>query len=74
MFFRDHGVAYALSLAGALGTAGYAATKARRVGPEQTLWWWALAGLTLAQAIGIAAVRQRAQRAGAGIDERRTVR
>lgn len=65
-FFRGHRSAYALALAGALATAGYAAARGLRARPERALRWWALAGLTLAQAVGIAAARRRARLPGRG--------
>jgi hypothetical protein len=64
-FFCDHPGLYALSLAGALGTAGYAAVEARNAESGRTRWW-ALAGLTATQAVGMAASRRRARAAGDG--------
>jgi hypothetical protein len=64
-FFCDHPGRYALSLAGALGTAGYAAVQARKAESGRTRWW-ALAGLTATQAVGMAASRRRARAAGDG--------
>jgi len=52
-FFRVHRGLYALCLAGALGTAGYAAAEARKAEPGRALAWWALAGLTTVQAAGM---------------------
>jgi len=60
IFFRDHRGLYALCLTGALGTAGYAAAQARKAGPGRALGWWALAGLTAAQAAGMVSARRRA--------------
>lgn len=57
-FFRDHPGLYALSLAGALGTAGYAAMQARKAEPGRACWW-ALAGLTATQAVAMAASKRR---------------
>jgi hypothetical protein len=65
-FFRDHLGLYALSLAGALGTAGYAAVEARKAEPGRAPPWWALAALTATQAVGMAASRRRARAAGDG--------
>jgi hypothetical protein len=64
-FFRDHPGLYALSLAGALGAAGYATVKARKAERGRARWW-ALAALTAAQAVGMAASRRRARTAGNG--------
>lgn len=64
-FFRDHPGLYALSLAGALGTASYATAEARKAEPGRARWW-ALAGLTATQAVGMAASRRRARTAGDG--------
>jgi hypothetical protein len=63
-FFRDHPGLYALSLAGALGTASYAAVAARKAEPDRAPGWWALVGLTATQAVGLAAARRRARTAG----------
>jgi hypothetical protein len=64
-FFCDHPGLYALSLAGAFGTAGYAAVEARKAESGRARWW-ALAGLIAAQAVGMAASRRRARAAGDG--------
>lgn len=60
-FFRDHPGAFVASLAGALGTAAYAAVGARRADEGRAVRWWALAALTTAQAVGIASARRRAR-------------
>jgi hypothetical protein len=64
-FFCHHPGLYTLSLAGALGTAGYAAVEARKAESGRTRWW-ALAGLTAAQAASMAVSRRRARAAGDG--------
>jgi hypothetical protein len=63
-FFCEHPGLYALGLAGALGTAGYAAVNARKAEAGPAPGWWALAGLTATQAVGMAASRRRARTAG----------
>lgn len=50
---------YALSLAGALGTAAYAVIEARRATPARALRWWALAAVTAGQAAGMVLARRR---------------
>jgi hypothetical protein len=64
-FFGDHPGLYALSLAGALGTAGYAAMEVRKAECGRTRWW-ALAGLIAMQAVGMAASPRCARTAGDG--------
>jgi hypothetical protein len=64
-FLRDHPGLYALSLAGALGATGCAAVEARKAEPGRARWW-ALAGLTATQAVGMATPRRRARAAGDG--------
>jgi hypothetical protein len=60
-FFRNHRGLYGLSLASALGAAGYAVVEARRAEPGRAVAWWALAGLTGAQAVGMSVSRRRAR-------------
>jgi hypothetical protein len=64
-FFRDHPGLYALSLAGVLGAASYAAVEARKAEPGRGPWC-ALAGMTATQAVGMAASRRRARAASDG--------
>jgi hypothetical protein len=60
-FFRDHRGLYGLSLASALGAAGYAVVESRKAEPGRAVGWWALAGLTGAQAVGMTVSRLRAR-------------
>jgi hypothetical protein len=59
-YFADHRVAYGLSLAGAAGTAGYAAVRALRATGTKRVPWTALAVLEGAITVGVVGVRRAA--------------